>query len=391
MLTPTSQPIEAVPPSAFRPGHCPWPECSQHHLRSKRAFNYRKGGFFKRKCDGRRVQRYLCLACGRSFSQQSFSCTYYLKRPELLQPIAAGLNAGSAHRQLGRTLGCAPSTVTRTAARLGRHALLLQSLALSEIPQIHEPVVLDHFETFAYSQYDPVGVATAVGSDSWFSYLLEPAPHNRSGRMSPAQKQVLQERDVPPVPPGQVVRSTERALDLLATKVPPGQRLALISDEHPAYASAMSTHDQAQRFEHRVFANPKRGPKGSKRSQKAVIRDRALFPVDLFHGLWRHSCAHHRRETIAFCRRVNALMERGLLLVVWRNFVKGRSERKPDRTTPAMRLGVTDGPWSWSQVLGQRLFPSRIAVPGGWMEVYRREWVTPALPVNTPHRLVNAF
>jgi hypothetical protein len=47
--------------------------------------------------------------------------TYCRKRPELLRPVAAGLQAGSAHRQLARTLGCAPSTVTRISEHLGRH------------------------------------------------------------------------------------------------------------------------------------------------------------------------------------------------------------------------------------------------------------------------------
>jgi hypothetical protein len=63
-----------------------------------------------------------------------------MKRPELLAPIAAGLVAGSAHGQIARTLGCAPSTVTRLAARLGRAALLLQAVAMSELEPLDEPV-----------------------------------------------------------------------------------------------------------------------------------------------------------------------------------------------------------------------------------------------------------
>ena len=45
--------------------------------------------------------------------------------------------------------------------------------------------------------------------------------------------------------------------------------------------------------------NPGRGEKGSRRSLKALARDRAMFPVDLLSG--------------------------------WRNFIKDRSERKPAR------------------------------------------------------------
>jgi len=64
---------------------------------------------------------------------------------------------------------CAPSTVTRLAARIGRHALLLQALALQHLEQIEEPVVLDHFETFVFSQEDRLGIATPVGQKSLFS------------------------------------------------------------------------------------------------------------------------------------------------------------------------------------------------------------------------------
>ena len=94
---------------------------------------------------------------------------------ELLHPVVAGLVAGSAHRQIARSVGCAASTVTRLAARLGRHSLLFQGLALEMIDVIDEPVVLDHFETFVFSQDDRLGIATPTGQRSWFTYAIEPA------------------------------------------------------------------------------------------------------------------------------------------------------------------------------------------------------------------------
>ena len=104
-------------------------------------------------------------------------------------PVAAGLQAGSAHRQIARSLGCAPSTVTRLSARLGRHALLLQARALRHLAgRIQEPIVLDHFETFEFTQDFPCGIATPVGSQSWFVSGLDPAPHARAGTRSPAQR-----------------------------------------------------------------------------------------------------------------------------------------------------------------------------------------------------------
>jgi hypothetical protein len=116
-----------------------------------------------------------------------------------------------------------------------------------------------------------------------------------------------------------------------------------------------------------------------------------MFANDLLHALVRHSMAHHHRETIAFPRRANAAMERLFLFVAWRNLVKGVSERKPDPTTPAMRVGITREPWTWSRVLARRLFPDRLPLPDSWAAIYRREWITPALPSNTRHNLKLAF
>jgi hypothetical protein len=178
------------------------------------------------------------------------------------------------------------------AARLGRMALLLQAEAIQELAGLDEPVVFDHFETFAFSQDDRVGIGTAVGQRSWFVYAFDPAPHRRAGRIA-----------------------------------------------------------------HQIYPNPPRGPGHD--PAIARERDRAMFAVDLPHKLLRHSQAHHRRETIAFGRRTNALIERAALMAVWRNFVKGVSERRNDPTTPAMRLGLTVRAWKWRDVFSRRRFPGR--------------------------------
>ena len=306
-----------------------------------------------------------------------------MKRPELLRPIVAGLVAGSAHRQIARSVGCAPSTVTRLAARLGRHALLLLAESLQAIGTLDEPIVFDHFETFVFSQSDRLGVGTAVGQQSWFVYSFDPAPHRRTGRI--AARRRAPRTPLPEPPPRSVVRSTCRVLELLKTVSPGGLRL--ITDDHPAYRSAV--REVGGGIVHHVFPNPARGPG----SDPAVARERdqAMFAVDLLHKLLRHSQAHHRRETIAFGRRSNAIVERAAVMAVWRNFVKHVSERRNDPTTPAMRLGLTDRVWSWSDVLSQRRFPGRIAMPAGWMKVYRRGWITPAVGRNVAHDLRHAF
>ena len=317
--------------------------------------------------------------------------TYYRKRPELLRQVAAGIVGGSALRQIARTLECSPTTVGRISAHLGRHAILLHAESLKAMHgRLPEPVVLDHFETFEFTQDYPFGVATAVGSRSWFVYGLDPAPHGRAGRRSPAQQKRLRSRPKRATR-GRYAGSTRRILDLLLKLTRFDERLSIRADAHPDYARTIKRHPKRLRVLLRSFPNPPRGPKGTPRSPDVLERDRAMFPVDLLHKILRHSLAHHRRETIAFPRRLNAAMERLCLTAIWRNFVKARSERRPRSPTPASLLELTDSAWSWTRVLSRRLFFDRTELPDPWPLLYRRGWKTPLLGANAPHNSIRNF
>jgi len=376
--------------SNFQPLFCPWRNCAQHR-RNSSGYRFRRHGFFST-LRRRRVPRFLCLTCRRTFSRQTFSVSYYRKRPELLRAVAAGLVAGSALRQLARSLECCVSTIANISARLGRHTMLLHARALKQLRgKVGEPLVLDHFETFEFTQDYPFGVATAVGAYSWFVYGLDPAPHARSGSRSPLQERRLRSRPHRATR-GRYLGSTCRVLDVLLSLRRPGRQLHIQSDGHPDYSRAMKRKAERDSISWDSHPNVHRGPRGTPRSPQAVARDRALFAVDLLHKIFRHTLAHHRRETIAFPRRINAAMERLSVAVVWRNFVTKRSERRGARSpTPAMVVGLTSDRWTWKRVLSQRLFYDRTELPRPWPLLYRREWTTPILRSNARHNLARAF
>jgi transposase-like protein len=379
-------PVENRCPSSFRPPFCPWAHCGQHRLPDPSLARFHRHGVYLRPSDRRPIQRYRCVFCHRTCSQQTFSCSYYLKLPSLGPSIAAALMAGSAHRQIARTFRCAPSTVTSRAARLGRHAILLLARALKAAAPLDEPVVVDHFETFAFSQDFPFGVATAVGARSWFVYGLDPAPHEPGG---PPRRR---SRAAPPDRQGGYQASFTRMLDHLLPLTTPGKRLDLITDGHDAYVNAITNHPGRDRVHHNRFPNPSRRRKGAPRTTEMRRRDAAMFSADLLHAILRHTCAHHRRETIAFGRRLNALMERLFLTAVWRNFVKRRSERRPSPAdTPATRLGLARTAWNWEKILSERFFATRMELPRVWKELYDRLWVTPAVGNNRRHELARAY
>jgi transposase-like protein len=382
-----STPVEHL--SGFQPHFCPRRGCPEH-TRKDPGYQFRRRGFYTTSRRWR-IPRFRCLTCRGSFSRQSFAVSYYSKRPELLVPVAAGLVAGSAHRQIARSTGCAPSTVTRMAARLGRHAILLLARARSEmLGTVDEPLVLDHFETFESTQDYPFGVATLVGSRSWFIYDLDPAPHRRTGKITQAQLARLADRPRRRTYGG-YLGSSRRVIARLLALARPEAPVCLRGDGHKAYDRAASEPPVAARVLLERYPNPLRGPKGSPRSPEARLRDARLFPVDLLHKIVRHSMAHNRRETIAFGRRLNAMMERFFVMAVWRNFVQRKSERRRWSGTPAMDAGLADQAWPWTRVLSRRLFPARTPTPATWAHLYKRLWTTPLFPINSRHRLSRAF
>jgi len=365
-------PVQSVRPSRFNPPFCPWPDCVAHQVRGR---GFHRNGSYRNLNDPARIPRFVCLDCKRSCSRQTFSSTYYLKRPELLVQVASGLAACSAHRQIARSAHCAKTSVTRMAERLGRHAILFHARCRDELPGATEAIVHDHFETFVGRQDQALGVGTAVGAKSWFVYDVDPAPHKGSGRRPDRTPDRMQRPQRP------YVASIVRTFQGLVAGVSGPEPLTLIVDGRGDYRAAVRAGPLRTKVRLSVFPNPKRGPKGTPRSAEAIIRDRAMAPVDQLHQLMRHSCSDHKRETISFGRRLESILGRAHLMAVWRNFIKARSERRPDRSTPAMRLGLTDTCWRWERVLVRRLFPERTRASESALKLYRKQWTScfPAL------------
>ena len=154
--------------SGWRPPHCPNPNC-RYFKPSGDGWPYKRKGFYTRALAPKRIQRFTCLHCGRHFSVQTFSVTYWQKQPRLMESMFLMIVGCMANRQIARALGCAPSTVTHQISRLGRHNLLFQARELERIKSVGE-IVIDGFESFEYSQYHPFHHNLAVEVES--GYLL---------------------------------------------------------------------------------------------------------------------------------------------------------------------------------------------------------------------------
>jgi transposase-like protein len=357
-------------PSSFTPPHCPRSDCRYHAC--AQGWRWSRYGFYSREAAPQRVQRFRCATCGHTFSTQSFSPTYWLKRPDVLEPTLHRLLACSGYRQIAREARCCPTTVMRHAARLGRHALLWLHLHRPR-RLVSEPLVIDGFESFAFSQYHPLHLNLVVGARSHYVYAFTHCELRRKGRMKERQKRrraMLEARYGRSDPRG-IEKAMAAALSLA---VPQPQALVIRSDEHDDYPRAVRRLKRCE-VVHECTS-----------SKQARTSGNPLFPVNRLDLLLRHNSANHKRETIAFSKRHQAVVERAALLVLWQNFAKPFSERHGGGT-PAMRLGLSERRVSLREILQRRLFPQRVMLPPVWAAYYRREVPTRRILNERRHQL----
>ncbi len=358
----------------FVPPHCPRTDC-RHHTCSA-GWRWVRYGSYARQCIPRVIPRFRCGHCRRTFSAQSFSPTYWLKRPDLLRQVFHRVLTCAGYRQIAREAACAATTVMAQAARLGRHCLLLLHELRPRGP-LSEPLVIDGFESFAYSQYHPLHLHLAVGAHSHFGYAFTHSELRRKGRMTAAQRARrgrIEARHGRPHP-----RAIEHGVAaLLRLAVPVPQAVVLRSDEHDAYPRAL------QRLPHHAFTHQRTS------SRQARTPDNPLFPVNLMDLLLRHNSANHKRETLAFSKRHSGAIERAAILLLWCNEMKPFSERHGGGTR-AMRLGLRPRALTLAEVLQHRRFPARVRLPEPWQSYYRRSVEERELPAPRRHALTLAF
>jgi len=339
--------------ACFVPPCCPNERCA-FHTDTTTPWHWVRAGFYARQSTPRRIQRFRCEHCGRYFSEQTFRTSYWHRRPELLAETFHALTHCTGYRQLARKHGCSPQTIMRQADHLGRHCVLFHE-RLRPKGEILEPLGLDGLRTFEYSQYHPSEYQLVVGR-SHYIYGFTHSELRRSGSMTARQRsrRAELERALGRPDPRSVEREVARVVGIVAAG---SRRIELHTDKNTAYPRAFRRLPWLE-VEHHTIS-----------SLAARTTHNTLFALNLFDGLARHSCANHKRETIAFSKRASGGIGRMWVMLVWRNYVKWFSERRRG-DTPAMRAGVCDRRWSVREILEWRLFPARIELPPPWADHY---------------------
>jgi hypothetical protein len=277
---------------------------------------------------------------------------------------------------MGRSHSASPQTILLHANRLGRHCQLFHEQHRPK-GELTEPIALDGFQSFEYSQFHPTWYHVVAGTESFFFYGFTESELRRSGSMTASQKRtrlLIESKHGKPDP-----RSNEKEVaEVLKILCEKSSHVELHTDEHQDYPRAIKRLKDIE-FKHMTVSS-------------RAVRDakNPLFVINLLDLLIRHGGSNHKRETIAFARRRQMAIWRLWTMVVWRNYMKWVSELKHENT-PAMRLGIFKERLGAEQVLKERLFVTKTKLPERWQPYYWGKIATRLMPKGREHRMRFAF
>ena len=356
------------------PPHCPSAKCP-FHSPLQPGWRWRHFGSYLRKTYPNRIRRFRCLHCNVTFSSQTFSITYWLKRPDIITNLASKVTSGACNSQIALDVHASPATVDRQIYRLGRHCLLFHARMMQKRPALKD-IAIDGLVSFEHSQFHPFHFHLAVHRPTAFFAWFTDSEVRRSGAMTDQQKRqraIFEQLRGKPDP--QAVRKDVH--ELLQYLTAWTSETVVHSDEHRAYRQAIGSLERPVR--HVVTS-----------SQERRTRANKLFEINLLDLLIRHCEAEHKRETIAYVKRRNSAAYRLAIFLVQRNYVKSKRVRR-SLQTPAQLVGLCRRRWTFAEVIARRMFCAQVGLQGRWRQYYWQEVVTRALPVNRRHALKYAI
>jgi transposase-like protein len=328
-----------------QPVRCPHSACPS---RSGALFAYRRDGSFRRQVDGRVVQRFECLACGKGFSEQTLRVDYRLKRPELLPRQFLDRISKVTHRQSARTLGCSRSTEERHFRRLREHCSAFHDARLAEIAArggLGRVFLLDELETFEHNRLEqPVTVPVLIERESGF--VLD----TRVGALPPRGKRGARKREQEPAAGSAPRRRSEsrakvkEAFERLRATCPKEGKITVRTDLKETYATLLRALF-GERCEHQRTSS----------KQKRDTRN-PLWPINHTLARMRDGVSRLVRRTWAASKLRRRLEGHLAIWVCYRNYVRGKTNGQP-QVTPAMALGLDPARWEVERLLQRRILP----------------------------------
>ena len=120
-----------------------------------------RSGYFRRKSDARRIQRFRCLRCFRYFSNATTHPCFRQNKRQFNERLRKLFCSGVSQRRAAKLLHLSRTTIQRKLIFLGEQAKLELELRNRSFPPV-EVMEFDDLETFEHTKCKPLSVTLAV-------------------------------------------------------------------------------------------------------------------------------------------------------------------------------------------------------------------------------------
>lgn len=120
-------------------------------------------GHYRRKSDGKKIRRFNCLKCGKSFSSQTHSHDYRHRKRWLDQLVFRGLSKGMSQRGMALVYGVVPRTISTRLKSFGRVCAANLDYFRMHGPK-HSVIQFDEMQTSEHTKLKPVTIPLAVNA-----------------------------------------------------------------------------------------------------------------------------------------------------------------------------------------------------------------------------------
>jgi len=315
--------------TAFEPAFCPHAACASRTQAA--SFRCHRDGFFLRAVDGRRVQRFRCLACQRGFSAQTFRLDFRQRNPLCNGSILSFLVSKVTHRQTARMLGMDRKTVHRRLRLWGPTLRELHEAFLARAVRnggLFGSFSLDEMETYEHNRrLKPLTVPVLIHRSTRFLVHLEvgqlPARGGLSGRDLERKEAQGQRRS-------ESTLMVRRCFETLKRVHDPGELLQMVVDQKRSYKPEIRTL-----FGNRIAALV------TESSKRARNISNPLFPINHTLATMRDHVSRLVRRTWAGTKLRSELVHHAWIFTAWKNYARPLSNRRR-RVSAAMALGLLD-------------------------------------------------
>jgi hypothetical protein len=229
--------------------------------------------------------------------------------------------------------------------------------------------VIDGIENFAKNQYEPNHIQAALGKHSLFIWDFNFVPLNRKGRTSARQKRIrnLLDRTHGRFPPNAIRRSSAELIERIChRRKNPNNPLILCTDKHFQYKRALDKDLKNLSITHVTVSS--KNPRNF---------HNILFAANHADLLLRQHIAAFKRETIAFSKTHERMIQRFAIFMVWKNFMRPqyvkphKRNEKANTHSPAMALGIAHKLYAFHEFFDLKRTLSQVHLNREWQCFYR--------------------